>query len=142
MAGVDLLVTDGQVGFTGTRDLSVVSQERRHLLKLYLQNLRDRGYTHLHHGDCVGADAFAGELAESMGYLIVLHPPDRDRYRAFTRGDVVHEAKPYIERDHDIVDAVNGMLALPRDPEVEERRSGTWTTVRYARQVGRPLKVV
>jgi len=48
----------------------------------------------------------------------------------------VREAKPFIERDHDIVDETEAMIAVSRTYE-EQTRSGTWTTVRYAKAQGR-----
>jgi hypothetical protein len=54
----------------------------------------------------------------------------------FAGNDEVREAKPFIKRDHDIVDETEVMLATPVSRE-EHMRSGTWTTVRYAKKQGR-----
>ena len=47
--------------------------------------------------------------------------------------------KPYLDRNRDIVDACEVLLATPDGPE--RLRSGTWSTVRYARKIGKPVEV-
>jgi hypothetical protein len=37
----------------------------------------------LHHGDCVGADSEAHDIADACGYNIVLHPPTNYSERAW-----------------------------------------------------------
>lgn len=112
----------------------------------YLRFLRDSGYTHFHHGDCIGADAQAARFAKALGFILVCHPGHpRDKsntmFRAFTDfNDVMHEAKPFVVRDRDIVDAVETMVATPVG--LEEIRSGTWTTVRYARRKEKPIHII
>jgi hypothetical protein len=95
-----------------------------------------------HHGDCVGADAEADDLiAQIGGCKIVIHPPDNPRKRAFkTRypGRIVLPAKPYLMRNHDIVDATDILIAAPKTNE-EELRSGTWATIRYAMKQGKEV---
>jgi hypothetical protein len=112
----------------------------------YLRYLRAEGYTHFHHGDCIGADAQAASYAKQLGFTLVCHPGHpRDKnntmYRAFTTfNDVMHEVKPFAVRDRDIVDAVDTMVATPVG--LEEIRSGTWTTVRYAKRQEKPVRII
>lgn len=55
----------------------------------------------------------------------------------FEPGDILYSAKPPLVRDQDIVNAVDILVAAPlTDHEII--RSGTWTTVRYARRKGIP----
>jgi hypothetical protein len=62
-----------------------------------------------------------------------VHPPTDDRKRAFCTGNGADwEPKPYLERNHDIVDETTILIACPNGEE--RMRSGTWATVRYARQ--------
>ena len=49
--------------------------------------------------------------------------------------------KGYLDRNHDIVDAADVLIAAPSGT-TEKRRSGTWATVRYARKLGRTICVV
>lgn len=119
-----------RVGFTGTRAGMTRAQQETVFLLLI-------GCEVLHHGDCIGADAEAHELVK--GARIVIHPPEDDRYRAFcAEASRVLPTKPYLERNHDIVDACDILIAAPRT-EQEERRSGTWATIRYARTRGKPV---
>lgn len=93
----------------------------------------------LHHGDCFGADEIAHDWAKASWFSVIIHPPDDDRLRAFrkTKPEWMRTPKPYIERNHDIVDESHVLVAMP-DGE-EHLKSGTWATVRYARKVGRPI---
>lgn len=104
-------------------------------------NLIDLGATELHHGDCVGVDSVAHDLASELRLRVVVHPPTIPDKRAYCVGpNVLHlPTKPYLIRNHDIVDACGTLLALPDGPE--RLRSGTWATVRYARRVGRPVLI-
>lgn len=133
------------VGFTGTR-IGMCSNQRLELAE-YLLYLKELGFTHFHHGDCIGADAQAAKLAKQFGFIVIAHPGHpRDKnntmYRAFTNfNDVVHEPKPFANRDKDIVDACDRMIATPAG-QTEEVRSGTWNTIRYTRKTGKPMHII
>lgn len=94
-----------------------------------------------HHGDCVGADSQASVIAGRLGFRIVLHPPLDPKKRAYNIADLVLQARPYLERNHDIVDACDVMFATPREMH-EVLRSGTWATIRYARKCRKDLLVI
>lgn len=99
----------------------------------------------LHHGDCRRGDATLHTLARKLGIAVEIHPPDKGALRAFCEalpGETVRPEKPYLGRNRDIVDAVGFMLALPENEDGEILRSGTWSTVRYARRVERPGLIV
>jgi hypothetical protein len=129
-----------KVGFTGTHNGAEASQ----LVTLTekLRALKADGFDEFHHGACIGADEQAAMIAKSLGFRVVAHPglaknPANLMYRSEWNGnDEVRDAKPFIERDHDIVDETEIMLATPLTWE-EQVRSGTWTTVRYAKKRGR-----
>ena len=53
----------------------------------------------------------------------------------------MREEKPYLDRNKDIVDETNILMACPNKAE-EVQRSGTWSTVRYARKVGKAVLIV
>lgn len=134
------------VGFTGTS--RGMNPYQKFEIRRQLVYLRDKeGYTDVRHGACIGADDQFGRIAKDLGYRITAHPgysprnPENLIFRAETEYcDVVLEPKPFIARDHDIVDQSDTMLATPVGKE--ERRSGTWTTIRYALKSKREILIV
>lgn len=133
---------DFHVGFTGTQEGMSFDQECT--LDEYLAE--DNGLGYFHHGDCVGADAEADRVAKVNGYTRVIHPPINESKRAFCGMDddsdaIVYEPKDYLDRNRDIVDACDILIATPSSDQ-ETMRSGTWYTVRYARKVGKPYVII
>jgi hypothetical protein len=122
------------VGFTGTRgSLSTfcVSRLLELINKLDIQTF--------HHGDCVGADATMHEMVGDRCDKVI-HPPNKDVHRAYCNGYILPELS-YMDRNKNIVDSSELMIATP--PSMEEiTRSGTWSTVRYARKRNKPLIIV
>lgn len=116
-----------KIGFTGRQDGMTNKQ------KEVVEWLLRRGPGEFHHGDCVGADAEAHAIAKKAGLRIVVHPPNDPKKRAFVQDyDEIREEKPYLDRNHDIVNETELLLATPRTP-YEITRSGTWATIRYGR---------
>jgi len=125
------------VGFTGTkqgmRDEQVMSLTRL---------LIDLDGERFHHGDCRGADVQAAALAHSLGYRIICHPPINPRHRGwFSKNDEIHIPYDYVVRDHHIVNVSEILIATPHIG-YEIIQSGTWTTVRYAREKGRLIYII
>lgn len=129
-----------KIGFTGTR------QALQHSQAMTLENIiifNKKSLEELHHGDCVGADAYAHAICVAHGVETIVHPPDKEIYRAHCvvmKGTVL-KPKPYLERDKDIVDQSDFLLAAPKE-YVEIRRSGTWATVRMALKQGKTVFIV
>lgn len=99
----------------------------------------------LHHGDCRNGDEALHALARGLGIAVEIHPPEKGALRAYCAalpGETVWPEKPYLDRNRDIVGAVGFVLAFPENEEGEILRSGTWSTVRYARRVERPGIIV
>ena len=131
------------LGVTGGRDLAEISDERQ---KRFIRVLRvtfgERDFDQLHHGGCTGVDKLAHDTAIEMGVRVVVHPPDNRRHECeYADAQEVRPRLPYLERNRRIVEAVDGLLALPSSP-TEVVRSGSWATVRYARARRVPVKVV
>lgn len=118
------------IGFTGTRKGLTDFQAMR--LATLLDEL-GQDAVEVHHGDCVGADAEFHEVADNHCFDITIHPPDDDSRRAFCTSSEVREPKPYLKRNRDIVDETTILIACPWST-AESQRSGTWSTIRYARQ--------
>lgn len=118
----------GLVGFTGTRQGMTVAQKR--ILSLLLQAAQ--GFLH---GDCIGSDEEAHYIALSCGITPQILPANLRGYRAFCKGGVLlEEPQPPLDRNKRIVDLCSVLFACVDGPE--KRRSGTWSTVRYARKQG------
>jgi hypothetical protein len=101
----------------------------------------------LHHGDCIGVDSQAHELAQTRpvaaggNLMTVVHPPENPECRAFCEGDFIMEPKPYLKRDLAIAKSCDLLIAVPLTDE-ERLRSGTWATVRYAYKAGRMVLII
>lgn len=132
------------VGFTGTRQ--GLTQPQRNELAVALSDLLRVADTNnlpheFHHGDCIGADYEAHYLARKLGWTIVVHPPENTKYEAWCIADQRRPSFPFLTRNHNIVRATDLLIACPRS-NVEELRSGTWATIRYAREIGRPVHIL
>lgn len=134
-----------KVGFTGTSKGASPAQLKE--LEEKLVALKADGFDELHHGACIGADEQCAIIAKRLGFRLVAHlgtskDPTNMLYRSeFTGNDELREAKPFIPRDKDIVNETERMLATPLT-RAEITRSGTWTTVRYARKQGKPIDLI
>lgn len=124
------------VGFTGTRQ-GMSEHQKRTLRKAMEAASMDGIENILHHGDCKGADAEAHAIAVDLGWDIIIHPPIKQTMRAFCGdGAIVLPPMDYLDRDREIVRTSNFIFAAPKS-DTEEKRSGTWYTVRHARKIGK-----
>ena len=125
-----------KVGVTGTRH--GLTEAQRSNLGIWLLS---RDISEVHHGQCVGADEAAHELALRTGRHVVVHPP-LDGKLAFDlteEGDwELLEPKPYLVRNQDIVNAADMMLVLPHPTQ---KSRGTWYTYNLAKKKGVPCVV-
>ncbi len=132
------------VGFTGSSE-GMTEEQAKALwawLGLLKQELKtDDKEMEFHHGDCVGADADADDLARIHKYKTVAHPPVNVYKRAFKKSDVILEAKEYMARNQDIVEVCDVLIAAPKEEE-EIVRSGTWSTIRKARKFGKEVIIL
>lgn len=143
-----------RVGFTGTREGMTVPQY--HSVLDWFNYPRDGSDplvpVEVHHGCCVGADAEfhllvirnrVGGGGSCSWAEIHAHPSTlRGLTSAITlaTADVTYDLKTPLDRNRAIVDACDVLIACPKGPE--EQRSGTWSTVRYARRRGKPVVIV
>ena len=122
-----------KIGFTGTR--WGVDDNRLKTLKYVVEKLK---VSRVGHGMCVGADAQFHKLIRNLNKKVWIkgHPPI-EQGKFFSNDldcDEVAEPKEYLDRDRDIVDEAEVMIATPNE-NVEQKRSGTWYTIRYAKKV-------
>jgi hypothetical protein len=127
-----------KVGFTGTQ-VGMTFQQCMAFMRL----MRELGPTEFHHGDCIGADALAAKMVLSNfpDCKVICHPPIYTNKQANVGGHEVLPRKSYLDRNRDIVDASEVMVATPKEKE-EQVRSGTWYTVRYARRRKKAIRMV
>ena len=126
------------VGITGTKE--GLTEEQFSIAKDLFGVL---WMTEIHAGDCVGVDAEIVTLVKELQPSVktVGHPPTNPDFRAFLEYDEERSCKPYLKRNHDIVNESEYMFAFPKETK-EVRRSGTWATVRYARKVGKQVLII
>lgn len=126
-----------KVGFTGSRDGMTSAQAN--VFEAELQRLMNEfghdNYAEFHHGDCIGADAEAQQIARAQGYKIHCHPPEDSSKRAHTQFDVAYDARPYRERNRVIVQMTSHLLACPKSA-TRTTSGGTWYTYNHAAQQG------
>lgn len=136
-------------GFTGTRKGMTI--EQWHKVERIMESLWEGSYEHAHHnGDCIGADAQAYgsvvTLRKKYGthfVSLVGHPAKvHERYREGNEFDIEWPLKSPLARDKDIVDQSDVMIAGPSGYEEIMRGSGTWATIRYTKEVNKPLFIV
>jgi hypothetical protein len=125
-----------RVGFTGTRPPFTNAQ----LLSLERIILTNRGeITEAHHGDCVGADEAFHIVCRTFNIPVIIHPPLVTTWNAYC-GDYTEKREPktYHERDQDIVNETDWLIACPKT-FTPTPHSGTWYTAGYARAIGKPI---
>lgn len=131
-----------RIGFTGSRLGMTGSQVDTLFAILHYFGKPPACFDTFHHGDCIGSDVQAFNLARNIGYKTIAHPGNVDpRLRAYTASTEVWETVPPLERNKVIVDLSDVMLAAPHSI-VEELRSGTWATVRYARKRYKDVNII
>lgn len=130
-----------KIGFTGTRQ-GCTEEQLKTLSAIFASiGLSAEHQPELHHGDCVGADAQAVELANAVGFWTVCHPPTNPKLRARLTSDEIRLPFDYLDRNHNIVNETDLLIVCPKN-ETEELRSGTWATYRYARRRGKMIVLI
>jgi len=130
-----------EIGFTGTRRGMTIAQHRA-LVKIMLSYHKMSGTFVWHHGLCTGSDEQSHKLAQVFDFYIHGHPPTDEKHMATLDGFVgLDEPKPYLRRNHDIVDSTGILIATPHE-HVEVLRSGTWSTIRYAKRIGKKVVII
>lgn len=146
------------LGFTGSQS-GMTSFQR----ETFASILSIHKVTELHHGDCIGSDEQAHKIAYDEGITIFsIHPPSNHNKRAFCFDDQQltkfnhilteykeyddarvrwYPVKSYLERNKEIVDAVEIMVATPKEYQ-HTLRSGTWQTIRYGWQVKKHIIII
>ncbi len=115
-----------KIGFTGTRHgMNDVQQ------KEFENIIKSKEFEEFHHGMCVGSDKQAHDIVHNEKVKIVGHPPSFKKFMADCPCDITKKPHDYLKRNKNIVDDTDILVATPDCKE--KVRSGTWSTVRYAR---------
>jgi len=127
-----------KIGFTGSREGMTQHQKEQFVLKMF-----DLLPTEFHHGDCEGADAEAHDIVREFfpKVKIIVYPPLSFRKRAMKQGDEILAPEAYLKRDYRIVDSTDYLIGAPKT-DMEQIRSGSWTTIRYARKTNKPHTIL
>jgi hypothetical protein len=131
-----------RVGFTGTR--AGCTPEQLAALRKVLEELVP---FELHHGDCIGADAEAHQIALDLHQRIVIHPgiyakDGSSPTRAHCKGaNFVLAPMTMFARNREIVDDTEVLVGTPR-LMTEEELGGTWHTINHARKKSEPRYIV
>jgi hypothetical protein len=136
-----------KIGFTGTRNGTTEAQYG--YLRGALTSMIPKGNAEVnveveaHHGDCVGADCEFHVLLREVcpAARIIAYPGLDNAQRAFSDADLILEPRPLLDRNLDIVKAVDFLFAAPKEDHMV-LRSGTWATVRYAVRRNVPQVIV
>jgi hypothetical protein len=140
-----------QIGVTGTRaHMPPWQRDAWSQLVYCFKPLTDNRHhplarVEMHHGCCKGADTEAHYLGAKYAYDVSLHPAsgvDEWQEMLFPVGNgTTYPEATTAERNRTIVEMSHVLLAAPRFPEDDRRsrRSGTWQTVRMAREAKIPI---
>jgi hypothetical protein len=113
------------------------------------------------HGDCIGSDEQAADIALGIGVKIfTVFPPTGTTKRAYWMNpekflnnddfqwnynrDITvrwHPKDEYLKRNQKIVEHCKLMIAAPKEFE-HTLRSGTWATIRYAWKIRRDITII
>lgn len=133
-----------RIGFTGNRQ-GLTEEQKIEIIKILDQ------YNNIivSHGDCIGSDTDFHNICieykkSNVGknFEIHIYPPECDTLRAYNLGDVIYKTKPYLERNKDIVINSEILIGCPIDKHCEEIRSGTWSTIRFARKHNKQIHLL
>lgn len=128
-------------GFTGTRSGPTPPQHKS--MRRFIGGMPlDR----LVHGGAPGCDTFAHWIMRELhpkGLIHIYPATDSGSLRDGIEpleNTTIHPPAPPLDRDRTFVEQIDGLLAVPRTDQ--EGASGTWATVRYAREIGLPVYVI
>lgn len=134
------------LGFTGTRR-GMTEAQKQTVIRVFALRKPSR----VHHGACEGADRDLWKICRESGRYLLLPPiaqtfwpgdEEQHDWAIFSAddGDIVQPVSPYLRRNGSIVRQSDALLSTPKGMEV--RRSGTWSTIRFARKLGKPILIV
>ncbi len=132
------------LGFTGTRK-GMTYLQRETVRTLIIHLAETYGWLTVHHGACIGADAEFHNICMNLPHKYVMqihqHLPRDPKLRAYLQGGLLEAPKDYDERNLDIVQASNFVIAAPLQ-EQPQIRGGTWQTIGFAQDAENLWRIV
>jgi len=126
-----------KIGFTGTRDkINKIQKKNLYDILFSIKNNVESA----HHGDCIGADTEFHNVCSELGINIVIHPPVKKELRAFNKSNDIRIEKSYFERNRDIVNETDILIAIPKTDF--ETQGGTWYTINYAKKLNKKIVIL
>jgi len=134
-------------GFTGTSE--EVRTEQQKTLEKIIKKIARKKEVEYHNGMCINSDEICFDLvARYIPHAdIVMHPPI-NKSKVFDLEDktyvnrvIFRKDLDYLKRNMQIVAESNFLVATPKSV-AEELRSGSWSTIRYARIARIPIIIV
>ncbi len=127
------------IGFTGTRKGMTENQ-----LSQFRHEYGQTKPKVFVHGGADGADKEAHLEAIKLTKYIEVFPGSRDKeiyWRNHFSGALVLSWQQPLLRNQSIVNRCDRLIACPAEYE-EQLRSGTWSTIRYARKAGKSITII
>ena len=124
-----------KIGFTGTRN--GMSQKQIDAFKEIIKSIEPDEF---HHGMCIGSDKQVHDIAKQKEIKIVGHPPTFKKFMAECDCDITKKSYDYLQRNKNIVNEADILIATPDCKE--KIRSGTWSTIRYARKNNKKIYII
>ena len=128
-----------KIGITGSRGGMTLLQ-----LETFLNVIEEMDIEEVHQGCCNGVDEMATIACKDRNITVIGHPPTNDKELselAVEKSSAVRKQAEYLERNRNIVDSVDLLIAIP-NTDKEQVRSGTWSTVRYARKRSKKIIII
>lgn len=128
-----------KLGVSATQ-YGMTNPQRQQWIKWVMEN---GPWSAFHHGDCIGGDEEAFWMIREVfpNLRTVAWPGDNSSKRAYTPSDLVMAVQPNLQRNRCIAEIADVLVAAPNTP-YEVIRSGTWTTIRYARKLGKHVEII
>lgn len=127
-------------GFVGSKT-GMTSQQRfalEGLLKKMAYDIEE-----FHHGDSLGSDEQAHYIASSLGFKIVIHPPNNPIKRAFCKSKIILKEFEPRERIKHLVDSVDILIAtLSKISLMYPNTSDTVFAINYAKKKSKQVYLI
>lgn len=136
--GYSIMRLGMHLGITGTRKGMTGKQRSK-----FTQLMRGMVVEKFSNGQCVGVDAQAVIIVKSLhpDCHVISRPGSNKSMTSDVYYTEQYDPIDNLERNRQIVDECDLLIVVPETKE-EVIRSGTWSTFRYAKKIGRPTLVI